>query len=399
MRVLMVIGGLAPSLGGPSKVCAELSVELAHRGLEIEIATTTGGADPLAISGAWPSLTAAGVTVHLFPTVWPHSLGMSPKLNRFLAANMLRFDVLHLHGVWEQGLACAGRIARRHGRPYVLYPHGMLDRWSRARSRWKKVLAARLLGSNELLRNATALQFATAAERDEAADLGLSPPTYAIPNGIHAEAHQRENGLGLEPLWEDHPGLRGRAPVILFFSRFHPKKGLHLLLEAFARVAPRFPAAAVLAQGIPSDDTYLSALRERAQRPDLRDRVFITTRFTGPLRQVALNAADLFVLPSFQEGFSMAIMEALVCGLPTLITDRCHLDELEQRGAGLVAAPTVPDLAQALDRLLSMSPAERAATGQRAHDWAAAEFSWSSVGARMHAMYLELVRGGIQWQR
>lgn len=387
MRVLMVIGGMAPRLGGPPKVAAQQALELTRRNLSIDIASVERPGEEAETLRSWQDLCDAGVKLHLFPRVFPQPLGFSPKLCRFLSAQAPTYDILHLHGVWEQCLAYAGMVARRAGIPYVVSPHGMLDRWSRARSRLKKSISSRVVGTGRMLRGAAGIQFGTQGEREEAAELGLPARAFIIPNGIFGDRFQKLPPEKLAPLWAACRGLEGKSPIILFFSRFHPKKGLHLLLDAFARVAPRFPQAAVLAAGIAQDEKYLKDQLDRIARPDLAGRAFITTEFTGDRGPIALSAADIFTQPSFQEGFSIAIVEAMASALPMLVTDQCHMDEMEKENAGCVVPATVEGVAEGLERLLRLSPAERVATGQNARAWAIRDFSWERLGAKIQTMY------------
>ena len=71
-------------------------------------------------------------------------------------------------------------------------------------------------------------------------------------------------------------------------------------------------------------------------------------------------AADAFVLPSYSEGFSMAVLEALACRLPCLITTACHFPELAASEGAVVVTPDVDAVTQGLRDLLERSPGERA---------------------------------------
>jgi glycosyltransferase involved in cell wall biosynthesis len=188
------------------------------------------------------------------------------------------------------------------------------------------------------------------------------------------------------------PGLRGRAPIFLFFSRFHPKKGLDIFLDAFARVAVDFPGAALLAAGIPEDHDYLARLQRRAAAPDLCGRAFFTTALTGNVGRIVFDAANVFILPSHEEGFSMALLEAMAFALPVLISDRCHMDGVATRGAGVVVPPTIDGIERGLRDLLGRDDATLSAMGKAGRAWVEAELSWHSVSRQLEQLYDEIRR-------
>ena len=116
-----------------------------------------------------------------------------------------------------------------------------------------------------------------------------------------------------------------------------------------------------------------------------------TVCFTGPLhgeeKRAALGGSELFVLPSFSEGFSMAILEAAAAGLPVLMTPQCNFPELVKAGAALEVAPDAEGCAAGLRQLLDASEADRRAMGRRGSDLVARDYTWSRVAEQMLAVY------------
>ncbi len=135
------------------------------------------------------------------------------------------------------------------------------------------------------------------------------------------------------------PELAGKF-VLLFFGRVHVKKGLDLLAEALGRVAPAHPDLHLVIAG--TDDGALSPFRDRMAELGLTRRITYLGHVARPARPTAAwSAADAFVLPSYSEGFSMAILEAMACRLPCLITTACHFPEAAAAGAAVVSDPNV----------------------------------------------------------
>ena len=154
-------------------------------------------------------------------------------------------------------------------------------------------------------------------------------PICFVPNGVDLAPFD-----DLPPRAEleaECPELAGKF-VLLFFARVHVKKGLDLLAEALGQIAPDYPELHLVLAG--NDDGALSPFRDRMAELGLTRRMTYLGHVAGERARQVWAAADAFVLPSYSEGFSMAILEALACRLPCLITTACHFPEAAAAGGG-----------------------------------------------------------------
>lgn len=139
------------------------------------------------------------------------------------------------------------------------------------------------------------------------------------------------------------------GPVVTFSGRFVLRKGIHLLLEAWKGVANDFPDARLLLLG---DGPLLAEMRELATRLGIASSV----DFLGHVPQVTefLQATDLFVLPSLQEGMPNSLLEAMACGLPAVATRIGGVVDIIQDGEnGILVDPgDVNGLAEGMRKLL-----------------------------------------------
>ncbi len=379
--------------GGPPKVCLGQSLELARRGVEVEILTTGSDRDTEKILGA-DELKNAGIKVNIFPTSWPHVMRPSRKLSQFLKRKSKSFDLTHIHCVWEFALAAAGNAARENGKPYIVASHGMLDNYAfRTPKYLKKLLLGKLTGSWKLLQGASAIQFATDEEAGDAEFLKLPAEKAIIPNGIALSSPERCQEFETA-LQQQFPGLKRFRRTVLFFGRFHPKKGLDLLIQGFGQIAGSFPDVAILGVGIADDTSYFASLERQVKRLNLEERVFMTDKFVGDRSRAALNCASIYAHPAYQEGFSTAILDAMSASLPLLVTDRCRMRELERKKAGILVEPSPDGIAGGLAHLLRLPVAELKLQGQNANNWLRDEFTWDSVGSQLIKLYDQLVGNG-----
>ena len=245
----------------------------------------------------------------------------------------------------------------------------MLDPWSLRQRAAKKRLAL-ALGYRRMLDRAAALHLGNADERRLIAPLRLRAPGVVIPNGIFLEE--------VEPLppsaaFRDRVPALARAPYVLFLSRLHYKKGLDHLAEAFALVAPRHPDVHLVVAG-PDGGAEID-FRDRIGRHGLGPRVHLPGPLYGAGKLSAFAGASCFCLPSRQEGFSVAITEALACGVPAVISPACHFPEVGDAAAGIIAPLDPRAIADALSRILA-DPALAQSMSRAGRDLVRARFTW-----------------------
>ena len=389
MKALHVTSGLAPVDGGPAFALAGLAPALVAAGVQTTVASTfrSPGDDQLC-----QLITDGGARLELIgPARGP--LGRHPELYPRLDQLVRDADVVHIHALWEEIQHAAAALARRHAKPYIIRPCGMLDPWSLSQSRWKKklVLAWRV---RKDLNHAAALHFTTDAERDLTAPLRLRAPAIVEPNGINTA------GLTAPPrpeasLRHRHPHLPG-GPIALFLSRLHHKKGTDLLIDAFATVTASWdadrhgPPPALVVAG-PDEGGYLAQLEAQTQRLGLSGSVVFTGMLTGPDKVDALQSADLFCLPSHQENFGIAVVEALAAGTPVLISDQVNIHEaITAAGVGQAVPLDPPAIADALRDWLT-DPARRQAAANQASAWACQAYDWQAIAQRWSDRYSSIM--------
>jgi poly(glycerol-phosphate) alpha-glucosyltransferase len=262
----------------------------------------------------------------------------------------------------------------------VLYTaHGALTPWALAHSRWRK-RAVRWWWQDRDLRDAACIQVNSRQELAEARTLGMSNPVAVIPNGVELAPF---DALQRTPV--DSSRSHGRRPVALFLGRLHAKKGLGHLLEAWSRAHANHADWRLVIAG--PDDGY----EEQARRLTGVLGLHSSVTFAGPLRGqdkvAALRAADAFVLPSFSEGFSMAVLEAMAARLPVVLTPGCNFPEAAAAGAALEVQPTVADTERGLRALMSMPEQSRRAMGYRGRRLVETRYTWDAVARETIEIY------------
>jgi glycosyltransferase involved in cell wall biosynthesis len=293
---------------------------------------------------------------------------------------------VHVEALWEEIQHQGAKIAHRLRVPYVISPHGMLDPWSLSQSRLKKQIYMALRLRRDLNR-ASALHFTTSIERDLTTPLKLKPPAIVEPNGVDLREFDALPARGA--FRARHPQI-GERPMVLFLSRVHPKKGLDLLVPAFAAAAP--PSAVLVIAG-PDSDGYAEQVRASAERAGIGERIIFTGMLRGRDRLEPMVDADLFVLPSYQENFGIVVAEALACGCPVIISDQVNIHpEISAAGVGAVVPTKVEPLADAIKRWMSDDSLRRAAAA-KAPAFVRERYDWNQIAQRWIGHYEKLAAG------
>ncbi len=292
---------------------------------------------------------------------------------------------IHIHGIWEQSTLISASYARRLRKPYIVSAHGMLEKWAVSNKRFKKAVYAALFERRNL-QTATCLHALTEAEVTDYRRFGLRNPVAVIPNGVDIPP-QSSRATFLETF----PDLQGKR-LVLFLGRIHFKKGLDLLCEAWREIGRKWPEAHLVLAGPDFEDTR-SKLEGVLCGSEIRRQITFTGMLRGEMKWSALAASDFFVLPSYSEGLSVSVLEAMGMHLPVVITKQCNIPEVEELGCGLVIQPNVEELEAGLNHLLSAKSSELSAMGERGRDLVIQRYSWPVIGQQMSELY-EWTAGG-----
>ncbi|MEO7216464.1 glycosyltransferase [Mucilaginibacter sp.] len=380
MKLLHIIASMDPASGGPCQGIRNTNPELMHNGISREVVSLD---DP---NSAF--LGMDDFTIHaLGPAKGPWQY--SALLRPWLLANMGRFDVVVINGLWLYS-SFAGwsvkrtleRSAKKMEEPqnvpklYVM-PHGMLDPYfQRARDRRLKAIRNWLywkLVERRVVNDADGLFFTCELEL-ELARQAFSPyhPKKEVNVGYGIITPPQHTAAMDEAFYKKCPEMRGK-PFLLFFSRIHKKKGVDLLIKAYAEIVnktiPENGEHYKLVVAGPGLESSYGKMLERliAHYPDLKNNIYFTGMLSGDIKWGALYNCDAFVLPSHQENFGIAVVEALACKKPVLVSHQVNIwKEIKGGGGGIIAPDSIDGTQQLLNTWMSLSKAEKDAMGKNA---------------------------------
>lgn len=362
-------------------------------GVQVDIATTQGARER--------RINQNGVSVFYFRRQ-SGFYKVSLPLSRWLSSHIRQYDLVHIHSLFSYSSFTASRLARKNSVPYIVRPLGVLNRWGmQNRRRLLKRLSFRFV-EQRILGNAAAIHYTSQQERLEAEETGVRNESVVIPLAVDLSGFRELPGP--EPFYEKFPHARG-GDIILFLSRLDPKKGLDLLLRAFAthdrrrtiedrqqKTEDRRPKTEekprpLLVIAGAGDDQFVAGLRRLAEELGIADEILLAGFLGGDDKLSAMAAASLFVLPSYSENFGIALAEAMAAGLPCVMSDQVGIAvDAEEYDAGLVVPCEVGPLASAMQRLLD-DPELRNRLGANARRLVDDRFSLEAMSDSLVKLY------------
>lgn len=291
-------------------------------------------------------------------------------------------DLVQIMGHWTLLNAFAWLAARAGRKPYVFCPAGALA--ITGRSRVLKCLYNLIVG-RPIVQHAAGHVAVTRGELPDFAAHGIAADRVTvIPNGVAVPVAAGDAAT---------PELAERQwpqPFALFMGRLSYIKGPDLLLEAFSRIAVRFPELHLVMAG--PDDGMAAGLRQFASRQGLAERVHLPGYLDARARESAYQGCQFLIVPSRKEAMSLVALEAGIRAKPVLLTDQCGFDEVAACGGGCVVTADADGLAAGL-LALAADEGRCRQMGRSLQEYVRAHYAWNRAAELFVARFRPLAGG------
>lgn len=348
MKLLNVVTSMHPKNGGISHMIANYISVWGANAIQADVVTVDNPNEVYDNSHKYILLG------HSKSNKW----GYSKKLKPWLLDNIDNYDTIIVHGLWQYSNYCVYKLisdlknkCKQTPKVFIM-PHGMLDPYfQKASSRIIKAFRNNIYWAiieKHAVNNADGLLFTCEEEKRLAAlsFKGYHPKKkYNVGLGIMPPpAHRKANQ---QPFYKKFPALEGEK-FILFLGRIDVKKGIDVLIDAYETIFNEFWSESKLLQKLlivgPGFDTpYGVMLKKRIEsNAFLGDKIVIANMLTGVDKWTSFYESDVFILPSHQENFGIAVAEAMACRKAVLISNKVNIwTEIEQANSGIVEDDTI----------------------------------------------------------
>lgn len=407
VNVLHLIPSMDPASGGPCQGIRNLVPELIQQGAKPEIICLDDPATKFPVEDGF-SITALGPST----TAWRYSAKLIP----WLLENLHRFDVVIIHAIWlyhgygfRKALQQYKKSRADTGKEYkvpkfYVMPHGMLDPYFQ-RAPERKLKAIRnwfywKLIESKLINEANGILF-TCEEELLLAKKSFRPyhPAQEINIGYGVVEPPPFEQTMQAALYKSCPEIAGH-PFILFLSRIHEKKGILHLIEAYSNLFTQggnkiitestqgsIPRLLIAGPGL--EGVYGKKMQALVASKKLTGHIFFPGMLTGNAKWGAFYGCDAFILPSHQENFGIAVVEALACGKPVLISNQINIwREIIEAGGGLVEDDTATGAENLLRNWLQLTPEKKIEMSKNAMESFRKSFSIQTSSKRFFEMLI-----------
>lgn len=388
LKVLSFTRSIGLHTGGPARSVPMLVKGLAEEGVDITLMTIRSkDMNTHALEGSSANL-----------KVWEKGTPIGDIEKYVLDEG---FNVIQLQSIWQKEYHSIAKIARKHNIPYLVTPRGMLEPWSLEQNKWKKRIALMAYQMRDM-QKAACIYTTADMEALHIKELGVKAPISIIPNGIETESYPCRTSM------------EGVKKQILFLSRIHEKKGIEVLMQAFARIRDNRSAirdidewkVVVVGNG---DADYIERLKQKVKNLGLDDCFFIKDPVYGEAKVKLYQESSVFCLPSYSENFGMVIAEAMSCGVPVITTTNCpwefinnddnivhntqHTAHTISRYGWCVELST-ENIKDALCEAMSMDSSELYDMGQRSSKLIYEMFNYRSVAKKTKDLFNWIITKG-----
>jgi glycosyltransferase involved in cell wall biosynthesis len=345
MKILCVTPSYYPAFkfGGPIYSVHYLNKALSKKGIDINVYTTNVGLENVFLN---KEIIIDGVKVNYFeftkffeffnPSGWQFSL----PLKNALKNNIKKFDLIYIVSTWNFPVFISSYFSEKYKKPYIISPRGHLYFDVLKKKFWKKLPYYYIFLKRYL--NRAFIHYTT---YDEALNchsfLKLKSKYFVVPNGIELNEFQKIKKLENKD-----------KKIILFLGRINWKKGLDILISAYAKILKERNDLHLLIVGN-DEDGYIERVKRWIKNYGIIKDVTFTGILTGEEKLKVYSKSDIFVLPSYSENFGMSVIEAMACGIPVIISEKVGLsNEIRKNKAGLVVETNEESLYKGIKTLL-----------------------------------------------
>ncbi|QNK76813.1 glycosyltransferase [Winogradskyella sp. PAMC22761] len=345
MKILHILENFSTTSGGIRTVVKSLDEKLNKNGIESFIVSANCDREDVIYA------TVKTTNSWLFSSDWKkiiHNI-----------INDKEIDLIHIHGVWMYPQYIAAKLAVKSKIPFIVTPHGMYEPWLWTQGRFKKKTYFNIL-SRPIFKKASAIHAITEGEHQNLKKLFPSTQIRLIPNLIDSKAY------------EDYSIIDEK--YILFVGRIDEKKGIDILIKAFANLKSNKIKLKIAGK----INDYKLELDKLIESLGIVDRVEFLGLIKGGVKEHTYRNAFLFVAPSHSEVIGMVNLEAAIYGVPVITTYQTGLKNEWSVNGGHLINPNEEELIKALKNFVYIDIEQRNVRGKLLHDFVNIEYSWEN---------------------
>lgn len=390
MKILRIITSMNPKSGGPCQGIRNVNPYIKQLGIEIEVVCMDNTNEEYDTNDDF--------VIHKIGK-GKTSYQYQPLLYNWLIKNALSYDCIIVHGLWQHYnlvVYRAIKFLKKNNRKVpqvVIMPHGMLDPYFQkaADRKWKALrneFVWRFI-EKKCINNADAIFYTCQEELRLAATTfkGYSPKkAINVSYGIQSPP---ERSVDFDKAFFQKCPVVLHKEYLLFLSRIHEKKGVDLLIKAYNELFQENSKLPHLVIAGPIESDYAQEMIQLASNNPM---IHFSGMLTGMAKWGAFYNCNAYILPSHQENFGIAIVEALACKKPVLITDKINIyKEIEDGGGGIVSDDSYDGILEIIKKWEVLSDVQKNEMALNAYILYEKHFNIESAAKRLNKVLKSLI--------
>lgn len=377
MKILHVIPLIDKIRGGPSEAIVDLVFSLNQQGLDADILTA------FSENSNFETVDYSKIQDRTFLLPRKKFLFYEqyiPTLKSWLSSNISKYQLVHVHSVFNYTTHVTMTYARLNNVPYVLRSAGMLSSYhlNEKKKYLKKFWLSFIDKKN--LDSCNAFHATTISEQDELKKIFPISRVESIPHGIC-----------LPPLFQKAEVCKKNINL-LFISRLNNKKNIPAILEAVLKATQKGISVNLKIAGEtnPGDEAYKNYLQKMVKDLRIQDHVEFCGFLSGQTKEAAFKWADVFILPSFYENFGVAVLESLSYSVPVIISPQVALSkEVKEFGGGWITDDAQPQSSDSILKIFELINHDRKLILEESIKarQVAERFSWENNAKALISLY------------
>ncbi len=392
MRITQVVPYFYPAwaYGGPAKLVYDLARYLGSQGHQVLVLTSDSYDEKKRMPEELRIARTENLQIRYYRNIqntlaYRFNIFFTPGFYVPAVRAILHSDVVHIHDFYTPQNTWVSFLCWLFNKPLLISVHGCLEpKRLEQRSLFKRFYL-KIVGS-WMLKKASMLIATSDNELEAYASQGITKNRiYRMGHGVDTDEYKPRLG---KKSARKQLGVPLDKTIISYLGRVHSIKGLDLLVAAVDLLKEK--QIHVIIAG--SDDGYKTQLIADIRSRKLESMITLMDTCFGQEKELLFAATDLFVYPSYSEGFSLGILEAAASGLPLLISTGCHFPEAEKEKAGSVVEPNPQAFAEAITQLIS-KPGLLSKMGKRARLLILQHYSFEVAYKKLEKLYSDLSKG------
>lgn len=321
------------------------------------------------------------VTVECYPRV-RNPFGRHEIIEQ-LAAHKDQIDVVHFHLIWFYDKNIITKALKKLGIPFIITAHGT---YSTRHAYTGKRKLVRSLYELDFIQKATEVHVLTREEGTGLQRYGYDGPSFVVPNGVALEEIPAEPSTRF---YADKP-YKDRVKAI-WIGVLRDDKNLRSLIHAVAFLPPAVRERLTVVIVGPDYRGNKQKYMDLAASLNVRDQFDFVGPLYGPEKFDAIKSADFCVMPSHSEGMSLAVLDALICAKPCVLTMGCGMNYYLKNDFFVPCEPYAQDIARGIADLFARQD-DWEAMGANGRALCLDTFNWAAIAKEMARNYARLSR-------